>query len=171
MRAFLLHRSRFQRNLVDPMLGIAQGALVLYTNGMWYYHDGTMWVPPQGLNAVEWIKMFQCNVPILEDDEFGIMAGLCDDRRPLDDTWDEQKVRECLNSFIAQFKDQYLIWPDGEVMHPLKKSRRLTAMHKDEQTSKKRKVRRGVDESLRSTNRLGTQSRRKALMAKTIPVK
>lgn len=163
-RAMLLHRSRFQRDLIDPKCGISQGALVLYTNGLWFYHDGTCWAPNGGLDAVGWIKLFQCNVPILEEDEFGIIAGLSDDHRVLDDTWREHSIRECLNSFIAQFPEDYFVWPDGECLHPLRKSRQLTAKRRQKRT----KVSRAVEESISSTAIMG-KGRRHALMAKTIP--
>ncbi len=122
----LVHSSKFQRNLIDPKITLCVGALVLYTDGRYFYHDGTCWSPKDGLNTVEWIKLFHEGPPRLEPDNFGIMLGLTDDRRALDDTWNQVKVRECLNSFIAQFHEQYAVWPDGEVLQPLAKSRMLT---------------------------------------------
>jgi hypothetical protein len=126
-RAFLLHRSKFQRNYADPMFGTCQGALIVFTNGRYWYHNGTNWSPNKGLSAQEWIKLFHTNVPMLDDDEFGIVFGLTDDQRGLLDMWTESNVRDCLNTFLAQFPEEYVVWPEGEILQPLAKSRMLSA--------------------------------------------
>jgi hypothetical protein len=151
LRTVTIHRAKFQ--LDEPNHGVmaAQGALVLYTNGLWFYHDSTSWVPTRGLSAVDWIKLFQCRPPgDITEDQYGIVIGLTNDTRVLDDTWTDASVHEALMDFVKQFPQDYAVWPDGNSLQPLKKSRALSR----KQTHKRKLVIDAVEQNHVTSNDL-----------------
>ncbi len=127
---FIHVTGRFQKNLRDPRITAMQGTVVVFTNGRFYYHNGSTWVPREGLTPNEWIKLFHHRAPHMEEDHFAIIMGLSDNDGALDDDFDLIKVRNALNTFLDCFPEEYAIWPDGDQMEPLSKSRKLTKKHK-----------------------------------------